>query len=130
MSQGREVEQGHLDDLMTLDGFYASQVLQQRGYGARSPKSQSSDRLDKEVTRALQSPPATPKLDGPMDPCSLKTKEGRMTEEQPPNPRFSRLSLWGTLRFIGVLNRQERPLLLIGLLCAIIAGLGIPVYVT
>ncbi|KAI9733531.1 MAG: hypothetical protein M1834_003131 [Cirrosporium novae-zelandiae] len=133
MAKGQVVEQGLHDELIARNGLYASLVQKQQIEGSRRAIKEDDDEDEKNELRFE---------DQDSDVAHASSKEGMRAyksedvladdvESGPSSPtkakKQTKLSLTRTLIFIGRLNSKERTLLIIGLVCAIIAGFGIPV---
>jgi len=139
MCKGRIVEQGQHDALLRRGGLYTSLVQAQSHHDSLQPSNDrhGSDVVDGESKKSKETLSGSPEvLNGPETPSddsnlvsgmAPRDDGSRVTSYQAQNQQIP--SLWATLRFMEKLNRPERSFLVSGLLCAIVAGFGIPVYV-
>jgi len=132
MAEGRVVEQGKHEKLMSLGGVYAGFVQKQQ-LGSQG----HNDALDPQEL-AVHQPHKSEQDDVKVinekafDPekgsaHSLDAVAGVSDSSQ--TEQTSKVSLWDTLAFITHLNKPEWKYLLFGLITAILAGAVVPVYV-
>jgi ATP-binding cassette subfamily B (MDR/TAP) protein 1 len=128
MSEGRIVEQGKHEALMSLEGVYAGFVQKQQ-LNARNHDDDAEFEEDP-VHQILPSKGESQRITSE----KLTVSEKQNPDNFDANSHFhvaasSKVSLWDTLGFITSLNKPEWKYLLFGLITAILAGAVVPVYV-
>jgi ATP-binding cassette subfamily B (MDR/TAP) protein 1 len=129
LAQGHVAEVGNYESLIAKNGVYASLVQKQQiqDDAARLPDkedgkegvvvSNSVDELDEKSTPT----------ESPDRPLTIKAQESTNPTTDAPSQSTSAKQ---TLFFIFKMSRENWKMLLFGLICAILAGLTIPAYVS
>ncbi|KAK4139943.1 P-loop containing nucleoside triphosphate hydrolase protein [Dichotomopilus funicola] len=121
MESGRVVEVGTHGELMEKEGVYAGMVRNQQvdnGLGGSLGEDEGLEVGPKDVSTAVDEKSQSQSVH------EAAVEETAGTDNAEAKPK---LGLWSTLRFIYRVNAQERGLLALGTVSAIIAGFGIPV---
>ena len=125
ISEGRVVEQGRHEELLSLSSIYAGFVQKQQLSVQRDDSHLESEKTSVHVSPYVRSNMAT---DGemPTDLDKNVSNDINIVHGYEKEPSF-KPSLWDTLSFITSLNRREWKFLVFGLLTAVLAGAVVPV---
>ena len=134
MSEGRIVEQGNHDDLLERKSAYHNLVEAQRIAAATEQNAiEDVEEIGEKNGNLLRTPTSERGNDFEEDPNDLmlnKTKTGKSQSSMALANRKAeaehKYSLWTLIKLIASFNKEEMPIMLVGLFFSIIAGGGNP----
>ncbi|KAK4099058.1 P-loop containing nucleoside triphosphate hydrolase protein [Parathielavia hyrcaniae] len=138
MQQGQIVEQGNHDDLLEKRGAYYNLVTAQAIAAVNELTAEEQEAIDKEETEALIRKASTRNKEGtvPEDPeDDIQAKLNRSQSQQSASSmalagrtpaQKKKYGLWTLIKVIAKFNKQEWPLMMVGLVFSVISGGGNP----